>query len=126
MKANELRIGNWVEYNGYIYQIAELRSKLIQEDSVYLVSKEREAWTEYDKLKPIPLTEEWLFKFGFIQIHENNFQDFECEIMVDLFNEKIHIISAMPWKQLNHIKYVHQLHNLYFALTNEELTFKSE
>lgn len=109
MKASELRIGNYVSLHGIL---VEMTASDFNFDESYFT--------------PIPITEEWLLKFGFIQIHENNWQDVECEIMVDLFNEKIYIISAMPWKQLNHIKYVHQLQNLYFALTNEELTYEQQ
>ncbi len=54
--------------------------------------------------KPIPLTEEWLVKF-----EQKDLDLFILEIEVN-WNIKI--------------KYVHQLQNLYFALTGEELTIK--
>jgi hypothetical protein len=108
MKANELRIGNLV----------------------YLVDKEK-IWEildghEIDECddnpfaQPIPLTEEWLLKLGFVS---NPFQDryekgqlhIECAIK----KGKTYLwIESMP-----HIKHVHQLQNLYFALTGEELTY---
>lgn len=110
MRVNELRIGNY-----YLSFGVDLKQVEILHKDKNLID-----------FTPITLNEEWLLNFGFIEIHENNWQDFETEVMIDLFNETVSIISAMPWKQLKHIKYVHQLQNLYFALTGEELTFKSE
>ncbi len=51
MRSNELRIGNWVSKYGEMYQIS----------SATIVSLER---SESD-VEPIPLTEEWLDRFGF-------------------------------------------------------------
>lgn len=69
---------------------------------------------EYKDVTPIPLTEEWLLKwFGEDGVgcyaEENN--------MVELFlNNGDYLIPK------NRLQYVHQLQNLYFALTGEELT----
>jgi len=48
MKASELRIGNWVNYDG--------RNCTIQEPTDLV---------DADEFEPIPLTEEWLLNFGF-------------------------------------------------------------
>lgn len=71
------------------------------------------------QFKPIPLTEEWLLKFGF----KHN------EGMADswLFFNGFPMNNHMGGWHFNDlsisvlIKYVHQLQNLYFALTGEEL-----
>jgi len=58
--------------------------------------------------KPIPLTEEWFLKFGF----EGNSGTFAWKL-------------SPAGKVINvECKYVHQLQNLYFALTGEELILK--
>jgi len=85
-------------------------------------------------LKPIPLTEEWLLKFGFEKvacIHEiyeietnlNNVKYFNIQISegaliasVDCYGKETNIAE---------LKYVHSLQNLYHALTGEELELKT-
>jgi hypothetical protein len=68
--------------------------------------------------EPIPLTEEWLLKFGFEEWDKNAWQKG--------FDLSIHKIDSIFWYNNNGInvliKYVHQLQNLCFALTGEELT----
>ena len=112
MKANELRIGNW--FIPFIEDGAELGPRPIRAME-FLALSENPHWGN-----PIPLTEEWLLKFGF---ESNPYQDryekdpihIECAIIE---GETYLWIENIP-----HIKYVHQLQNLYFALTGEELTY---
>lgn len=75
-------------------------------------------------INPIPLTPEWLLKLGFKknedylqeEVYENeNFQlTNECDNGWFCGNEETHL----------EIKYVHQLQNLYHALTGKELELK--
>jgi len=73
-----------------------------------------------DFYQAMEISEEWLIKLGFI--HAGNF----C----DCINYKLNGIDI--WLYANNeiafgkwdLKYVHQLENLYFALTGEELTYK--
>ena len=117
LKANELRIGHLVEIN------MPITNKIISID-VYHISglKKNKGY-----FKPIPLTEEWLFKFGFFTIKAGKLIDatlpnFRFSLHKSgnydgfLFCEKNNIII--------NIDYVHQLQNLYFALTNKELEIK--
>lgn len=70
-------------------------------------------------LSPIPITPEILEKCGFVS---NPYQDrYEFgDIHVEYCGIRdICWINSHP-----HIEYLHQLQNLYFALTGEELTFK--
>jgi hypothetical protein len=72
------------------------------------------------KAVPILLTEEWLFRFGFK--HE----------IGDYYHKKDHYFGikflkgkfTFPSFWHVEIKYLHQLQNLYFALTQEELCLK--
>jgi hypothetical protein len=116
MKANELRIGNWIYSKTY--------SKEIQMKSFFgLCNVEASP----DLFKPIPLTEEWLLKFGFERM-----KFFGTNINY-LLKEPICISTSDMVVELNkpnfiikQIKYIHEIQNLYFALTGKELTFKSE
>jgi len=119
MKANELRIGNLIYVDSKLRYVFGTIYKTIQhnyntQNSTYSENYENEC-------EPIPITEEWLLKFGFevyefdnkenqyrfkdrlIVIRDNNFHDYGTSVK---------------------LKSVHQLQNLYFALTNEELTIK--
>lgn len=118
MKTNELRLNNYV----------------LETEQVVLLS------TNYDLFKclvnvdreigykPIPLTEEWLLKFGFKKVGIN----FELNSIVIWYSS---YEKCFVWRFMNvgedadrkvRLDYLHQLQNLYFALTGEELTIKSE
>jgi hypothetical protein len=76
-------------------------------------------------VQPIPLTEEWLLKFGFAKT-ENGWLALDiCNDWSYLYWERLAGLELSVNKYqitMPHIKYVHQLQNLYFALTGEELT----
>jgi hypothetical protein len=122
MKASELRLGNLFteEYTNSIIQVIQLET-----DKIFFSLKFVSQW----QAKPIPLTEEWLLKFGF----EKNFNNFYEKLInkdEDDFIGKLtdygfaYYIDKKDNYPLIYIKYVHQLQNLYFALTSEELTIK--
>jgi len=77
---------------------------------------------------PIPLTEEWLFRFGFHNKSQTTDYYFNLGSFIiggtgkRLF-PSIHGESGLEAFG-NETKYVHQLQNLYNALTGEELTLK--
>jgi hypothetical protein len=111
MKANELRIGNWVRWN------YEERS----EGNVYPV----EYGYELDDIKnnpnivkPIPLTEEWLERFGWVKSKDRSHFWHDSNLSL-WFNDNGLFIESVGGKLC--IKHLHQLQNLYFALTYEEL-----
>ena len=110
MKAKELRIGNWVYYeNPHSDRIA---IKFISNALSYV-----------HKLDPIKLTEDWLIKFGFTKVNKYSYwlDDFLCEPIYINLNTRKTTIGSNEEYDINHIKHVHQLQNLYFALTGEEL-----
>ena len=108
MKASELRIGNWYDHNGTTEQI-----------SAWVIN---EVW-EYERVwcKPIPLTREWLLKFGlkYSYIDKNRF--FMLGVDIYIFNANTIIFNPSSTFLCVKLEYVHQLQNLYFALTGEEL-----
>lgn len=114
MKASELRIGNLVAYEPTIDDWEEIIVKcgnIIQCE------------ISPDSFIPIPLTEEWLLKFGGILNEENDSYGFG-KFYVSV-NEESEALMFFKDEEITEFKYVHQLQNIYFALTNEELTFKS-
>ena len=107
MNANELRIGN-------IILVTAMTNRYNNETKVIIVdSHQFELCEKYpEKHNPIPLTEEWLLKFDCKKI-------WVFEIFGD--NKRGFHIST-EYGEWIFLKYVHQLQNLYFALTGEELT----
>lgn len=110
LKANQLRIGNWFiqydepeQFDGDFYHLSDI--------------------------KFIPLTEEWLLKFGFERTDQkdNSNDDWtwlfyqKDSIYIDGSDLTIETASGIVIK----LEYVHQLQNLYFALTRDELTLKN-
>jgi hypothetical protein len=99
MKANELRIGNWYDDNGVQKQVTP--------------STIEEVWNaERSWCKPISLTEKWLVKFRLMSIKTE----------LGFWNNGDAIYFSYGFEKSIELKYVHQLQNLYFALTGEELT----
>jgi len=133
MKANELRIGNLIIFDNLISgeQIIEVTPRFFSSLAGGRDFEDQKNNTELNNYyKPIPLTEEWLLKFGFEKgnkywhngLGSNIFYDLDNKYLRQAYGTGVNItmfaISAM------NIQYVHQLQNLYFALTGEELTVK--
>lgn len=125
MKKNELRIGNYVEV-GLNRNFMPIISTVEQIAQTVIWIKEPKAPTlrlmPLDTIKPIPLTEDWLLKFGFVKSKENEWYhllDFQIEIVVDENNE--FVFCVVEGIVLKHIKYVHQLQNLHYCLKQTEL-----
>ena len=135
IKANDLRVGNKVYYNTgesiEVHLIDSVDIKLAEQYNLLFNANH----------SPIPLTEEWLIKMGFslyssegrYLITPNN----EIELLITLESDNENTYCYIDIYQ--HIDkeddegaeivfltkenyYLHQLQNLYYALTNEELT----
>ena len=116
MKANELRIGNLVSHNEEWSYHNELRTFDFKfTDSDWYALGESTLFIE--NIKPIPLTEEWLIKFGF-EKQNAMFYEFNKHQIRLIGDEVPYWIDS---SYITNIKHVHQLQNLYFALTGEEL-----
>ena len=114
MKANELRVGNLV---GSYNKGEEDRVLTINAQNILVEAKaNKQGYTRY---RPIPLTEEWLLKFGF---ENNRLGLFDCIKVVEDIGFHIYFIQ----RHLKEVQYVHQLQNLYFALVGEELKLKED
>lgn len=128
MKIEELRIGNLVKL---VFEESQKESIIEWDEVDFFQYKVR-----LKHLQPIPLTEELLLKFGF---EEKVFRDNE-DLSFDRFSKKGFAIERLNDEDFFisenidqmignfdiKIKSVHQLQNLYYALTGEELTLKNE
>lgn len=123
MNAAELRIGNWI----YLFS----KYKPYQIMNGHHIGEIQDA-PMFFEAKPIPLTEEWLLRFGFEKFNHSvkeywAINDFEIEIHCNKFPVRICGGESAPHltQFIGHgTKYVHQLQNIYFALTGEELKIK--
>ena len=128
MEAKELRIGNYVkDHLDRVQKVSETRSDAY----ICYLSNGTKLKYKLNTTKPIPLTEDWLLKFGFeekcsIKNRFINRADFELEFQGDKVAYCVWGGEDAPHltQFFGHCKYVHQLQNLYFALTGEELTIK--
>ena len=148
LKAIELRIGNLIKIGGNTldtYQtFTPTKVTLAILNEIAGENKERPD-AELSVFQPIPITEEWLMKAGFEEKQINNgfikqyFHDCtppKYRNNYGLFfrfgemrNEsyKMYWYASDPVNSSMHsfpCRYVHQLQNLYFAITGQELTFK--
>lgn len=107
IKSTELRIGNWYNCDGDHFQIKASDIQCLLDDSY----------------QPIPLTPDILLKCGF----KNNGFTFRLQGLSIKFPGTLHkkgrtyfsgwcIIEKSP-------EYLHQLQNLYYSLTGEEVNY---
>jgi len=120
MNTQDFRIGNKVFYEGKVQEISSLHT-----DNTLRLRENKESKChgcyKVHRIEPIPLTEEILVNwcgfdrkigYGFVnnRIHGNFFKSIdETYFTYTYYNVRI---------KINHL---HQLQNLYFALTGEEL-----
>ena len=122
MNAKELRIGNYVNYDN--------KDAIITIDDFNHIIK-------YDIhiINPIPITEDWLLKFGFEQQEFTYNYNIDDTLSLQVLNVKgVYFPSLVEYPEMTlvgtqivHLKcisFVHELQNLYFALTGEELELK--
>jgi hypothetical protein len=120
---NELRIGNLLLNNHVTYKVISIDEEGIMADPVS--QKHTIDVNIRDLVTPIPLTEEWLLRFGFFGVNKayfvHNKSKFLLEYTKDLNGDWYIMVNEIPRVYLEH---VHQLQNLYFALTGKELTLE--
>lgn len=142
IKANEIRIGNFLfnddgiiskvtGFSPFDYSIRcdEEEGCMILFDSFPSDGSERKGYEmESSYFEPIPLSEEWLLKFGFEKLtsKEEGFRStsYTYKDKKNFISFIVHfddgLLSVSFW-QGNEKKYVHQLQNLFHSLTGKEL-----
>ena len=116
MKANELRIGNFalLDNNKYVKILwFKLEVACIMEIGVEYPS----AIVQIERLKPIKFNNEW-------DLNLNKFETQSNIIFFGNYSEDIDGFFLWISGFKLYIKFVHEIQNLYFSLTNEELNIK--
>lgn len=106
LKSKDFRIGNFITVAGIVKEVWTLMDdNTINDETNFYV-------------QAIPLTEEWLLKLGFIE----NSSCFKKGILSFRYYKDIKFIPVIgDYVILNEIKYVHQVQNLVYSLSGEEL-----
>ncbi len=140
MKVTELRIGNLVTLDDKMRKecwenqihahndFFEVKT-IYSDGDVSLQLDDEIIELSEDEIDPIPLTEEWLLKAGFEKInHINGYSFFYYKRKRNSNMTSISIYDSHTTigntSTIPHCEYIHQLQNLYFTLTQKELTFK--
>jgi len=144
IKAKELRVGNFVQFGNdtewHEVEAISLSQNIDKPDLIHLTGN---GITNRDEqIFGIPITEEWLLKFDFEKDKEKGrhgyrysigHQDFRYVMSKDWREETTHHFGIWytdsPRKSdltevfgfTDQVQFVHQLQNLFFALTREEL-----
>lgn len=137
MKKQELRIGNLVlDKDDKVFSIYG-----ILENSILI--KDAYIGMPIEWIKPIQLTEEWILNFGFTKQKVTkklySLKNLKSKTWFSLWEvgdyvdpNELTFKEPKIWYSFDNnnydvkIKFVHQLQNLYFALTGEELILKTK
>ena len=122
MNENELRLGNYVMIHDYA---KGNRQQVVEELGVCQVNL---LHNEY--CTPIPITKEWLLNFGFERVRDTSLYTKQTIEIDGTFED--YMEYNLEFKQVNlsyemcsiPLQYVHELQNIYFALSKKELTIK--
>ena len=131
INAHELRIGSYImdsPINGNKpLEVHAIYSNLVIHEDTHIYN---------DEIRPIPITEEWLLKFGLTNVTE----EFDAEKSFEIqFGRKTFRVAidnrglcmviyqvdiGMNFQELSDVESVHEFQNLIFALCGEELKLK--
>lgn len=118
MRVEELRIGNYYQW------YADSKYYYFKVDNAFFMDI-----NTINNAEPIPLTEEILLKCGFVNIESKNIYKLylpnDNQLLIGFnFQSELRLYYKVFNVDLVEIKSLHQLQNLYFALTGKELEFK--
>ena len=130
LKANELRLGNIFDADMALNaeKILSVTSGRITAIFEYGVSFKDKTVFPLELIKPIVITEDILLQFGFELCNEAKITkryNHDINPFIEMISQNdwmsSKVIVAQRSELLATIHYVHQLQNLYFALTGQEL-----
>jgi hypothetical protein len=115
MNEKDLRLGNTVNHHGQEYTVRAIGKG----NATIAIEGYKSERVSIKSISPIPLTKEWLVKFGFDKKGHREGLSIILENTLGYKNGRTYfkswcILESQP-------KHVHQLQNLYFALTGQEL-----
>lgn len=115
MKITDIRIGNLITYQDENETTEPIIIKVGVSDIVLMNENFKSV-----KYEPIELTEDWLVKVGFDKKGDGEYYLSYYTIVID-----DEITLWQGYCRLCVFKYLHQLQNLYFSLTGEELNYEN-
>jgi hypothetical protein len=126
IQAKDLRIGNWIKrQDGLQVQISNIGRK-----GTNIGPDEFPVYLYWEMCDSIPLTPEILENCGFV-LRNGNYNTWYAKALIGFsstmrisVHDDIYYFSPFEWNYQIEIKSLHQLQNLYYALTGEELTYK--
>lgn len=132
MKVTELRIGNLI-YNEVADKFSQPIKEIYKVEGRLLDIMERQG--EVTTISPIELTQEWLLKLGFNNEYKKGYIGIDvCNtdfVLLTPENETASHAGTYRWafKQdriplIKEIESVHELQNLFYAVSGVELTLK--
>lgn len=117
MKPIDLRIGNYLQ-DGKTKEILKVKKLTWAEILTEVVDRSKYPLDDGWFLEPIPLSNEWLKKLGFVWLDETDPYCYKDELMIDSN-------GYITWHGLFlhdiKIEYVHDLQNLFYTLKKVEL-----
>jgi len=119
IQANELRENNKLSFLGEVVTFDYITKK--RDDGVFWIKvKEQNIEHKNIHFQPIELTEELLLKCGFVKdMGEYSIDNFN--FVINARDYIVYTNDEFDYKEICKIYYLHQLQNLYFALTQTEL-----
>ena len=133
MKTNELRIGNWVKVNDPIFGVNTYKVATIRDNGIITLNDNMSCLV--DNIEPIELTGDILinigFKKGYNEIYSKTIKDdfYEYNVSYQNISDNKYSFVAYGYKNgelkrkmiLDNIQYLHELQNIFFSFTNQEL-----
>lgn len=126
MKSKELRLGNYVSVFSVIGKVTEIKNNQILVLAKSLVNDIKvEYYYEIGFINSIPITNDLLINAGAKYINEYWYEFHTYGIIKH--KSFIEFYSSVKGDYIcNSVKYLHELQNIYFALTGSELVFSTE
>ena len=131
MKATDFRIGNWIDSSedGYfqIEQLCKLSPDSMNQN-VGARYRKGSFWTDCEAVIGIPLTKDRLLKMGCKPMQNGvwtSVTNLKAELHFEIHPNTDEIVTSLQSDFgeiiFDRIKYVHEVQNLYYSLTKEEL-----
>ena len=120
MEATELRISNIVNCNDKRHHEPYIVVESITSECINVDFRPY----NLNELEPIPLTEDWLLKLGFVKRADCEFDFWKNSMwkLKEYKNKKYYqLYHCSDEVDCTMIKFVHQIQNLFYSLTGEEL-----
>lgn len=126
MKVSELRLGNYILHNGEVMPVVQIERRY--KTIFRLNDLDVDERIIEDHFRPIPITPEWLERLGWQVVDQGSgaYYWLEKQCWFHIHSSADGTLYANFNNNAIPINSLHQLQNLYFALTGEELTINNE